>query len=100
LVLGIPNSKSKTNKKIVVRDWRAYSENALEQFICKEIEQQQSLEFDFEKSALIGLDTLAPFRVVKIREGCGHIISTKIEKWKKKRNRMFRKFRRTNNPLL
>lgn len=96
LSLILPNSRPFATKKVSVRDWRSYSENALESFICREIENLQLTEFNFEKAAKNGLDALAPFRIVRIRVDSGHIISTRVEKLKKKRGRKFKKFKKTN----
>jgi len=41
----------------------------------------------------IALNKLALFEIVRTKEDSGHVVDTRIEKWKKKRDRLFQRYK-------
>jgi len=77
--------------KYQVRDWRKYNHQKVHKKMAKlQRTNDQLSNYDAFKQAF---EILAPYRSIRIRENSNQIISTRIEKWKKKRDRLFKAYR-------
>jgi len=87
-------------KKIVTVDWRNYSKEAARYELSKIGERRSSLfpqTIDSLTSDLIGaLNVVAPNRVVRLR-GDDQFVNSKIESVKKKRDRVWKKFKQSGD---
>jgi len=77
--------------KTSVRDWRKYTLTRLKNLVLKLSNGKKEKMLDTLPQAL---EKLAPFRVIRYRQGAGQIVNTRIEKLKKKRNRLFIEFKK------
>jgi hypothetical protein len=96
LVAEIPTSRSMSKKsKIVIRDWRNYSELVEEEF-ANRISQISPNSFTLESLTDLykaTLDVVAPLRVVRHHED--EIINTKVAALQKRRDRYLKKYKKT-----
>lgn len=87
--------------KTVLRDWRKYSKEQAVKELNKELDQlsinstENLLYKDLIMIMTKILDRLAPQRVIRYKS-CD-IVSLKLEKLKKRRDRLFKKFRKTGS---
>jgi len=78
--------------KHMVRDWRKYCRDSLEDMFEKATETDNNV-----MDALTSiLQHLAPYRVVRTRENSGQVVDTRIEKLKKRRDRLYKKYKSEN----
>jgi exonuclease III len=89
-----------TRSKVVLRDWRPYTSERLNEEIAKETEKISNSEIlntyeGLSKVLNNVLELLAPKRTIRIRE-C-QIVSQKLEKVKKRQDRLFKKYRKTGS---
>jgi hypothetical protein len=78
--------------KISARDWRNYGEKKL----LKTVKDYDINATNFEESLKKILDRVAPLRSIRIKDSPDQIVHPKLEKKKKRRDRMFKLFRQTN----
>lgn len=89
-------------KKVIVRDWRKYTKESVGKMINESLSQisisdTSDITTDTLKSLLLTtLDKLAPKRVVRVKDQ--QLISPKVEKLKKKRDRHFKLFKKFGLP--
>lgn len=84
-------------RKIILRDWRGYTKEEAQIQLNDKLAQ---ISTDIDEKQLTEalndvLDELAPKRVIKVRTT--QIVSQKLEKLKKKRDRKYRAFKKTKN---
>ncbi len=85
--------------KLIVRDWRKYSKDKVQQEILNQMAQISTSELTISTISNIltsTLNLLAPKRVIRVKED--QLISPKLEALKKKRDRLFKKFKKFGNP--
>jgi exonuclease III len=86
--------------KIIQRDWRGYSKETVNEELNKKMSQMSITSDQLDYDSLVVVlndlkDILAPKRVIRVRDG--QVISQKLEKLKKRRDRLFRRFRKTGS---
>jgi len=82
--------------KVRVHDWRKYNKQSL----TREIENRSAIGMHHQEALASSFEKLAPLRSIRIRENKGQIISTRIEKWKKKKDRIFKEYKETGDLCL
>ena len=91
-------------EKVIVRDWRKYTTERVHLELNKHLTQisghsELNLNLDQVNSILaLALNKLAPKRVVRVKDK--ELISPKLEALKKKRDRAFKSFKKTKDPLM
>ncbi len=83
----------KCKRKLLIRDWRNYSDKKLLKALNKH--QPAGLSsVNFSETLDIILDVVAPIRVIKINpEAKNQVVHPKLEKKKKRRDQLYRQFR-------
>lgn len=84
-------------KKVWIRDWRGYNKDLMNNEFNTKLSQMSitsdQLNYnEFSKIVLEIVDVLAPKRVIRIKDN--QIVSARLEKLKKKRDRLFKRFRK------
>jgi len=80
--------------KTKVRDWRKYTKERLIKWTTKYSQIQGVGPLDV---IIQVLEKLAPYRVIRFRDNMGQLVNTRIEKKKKRRNRLFIRYKKTGN---
>ncbi len=86
-----------TRQKITSRDWRKYNKDLVAAEFAKKTQISDSLLSHTQFSTILTdiLNEVAPERVIRIKDN--QIVSHKLEKLKKKRDRAFKLFRKTGS---
>ena len=97
ILLNLTGLKKLKTKKYLIRDWRGYSSEAVDNYFS-EYKKCNDIPTNHESLTTLLLDALnkiAPIRTCKAKSD--HILSPKIAAIKKRRDRFLKRYKQTNN---
>lgn len=87
----------KKKHKLRLRDWRKYQGDLFVKKLAQKLNNQPKNNEELTRDIKTTLDELAPQRVVRIRPEMGETADTRIAKKIKKRDRLIKKYKKSND---